>query len=391
MNLSLLRREQSCQPCAPTQTVYENLNLAKTANPDRPQNWHACAICMSPLAGPKDGNADLGSAVAILEATCKHAFHQACLHEWALNNLDVPEKSADGEEFIRLCDAGLSRVPCPVCRVELDEMEVAVLSDEFALRLALMLLDSSPYHDCTIDEEIVTKQVLRLLAVPGVDINARGFTREGGEDSATLLTQASMNGFIEMVNHLLSAGAEVDRPRLGGQTALALAVTFSNNLDQEDEIVRILLNADADLTWRGLHDDSTLLMRALLGGNPEILQILLDTKRVPLDATDHHGDTVLMLASEPHRDCEGLDPDVDIVTLLLDAGADVTLKDKDGCTALMRAQRSLQAVTEAKQVEALETIITLLERRESKMVVEGEASEGEAETEAETESESESG
>ena len=104
MNLSLLRREQSCQPCAPTQTVYENLNLAKTANPDRPQNWHACAICMSPLAGPKDGNADLGSAVAILEATCKHAFHQACLHEWALNNLDVPEKSADGEEFIRLCD-----------------------------------------------------------------------------------------------------------------------------------------------------------------------------------------------------------------------------------------------------------------------------------------------
>ena len=153
--------------------------------------------------------------------------------------------------------------------------------------------------------------------------------------------------------------------------------------------MRILLNADADLTWRGLHDDSTLLMSALLGGNPEILQILLNTKRVPLDATDHHGDTVLMLASEPHRDCEGLDPDVDIVTLLLDAGADVTLKDKDGRTALMRAQRSLQAVTEAKQVEALETIITLLERRESEMVVEGEASEGEAESEAESESGSE--
>lgn len=77
-------------------------------------------------------------------------------------------------------------------------------------------------------------------------------------------------------------------------------------------------------------DDYTGLMHALLKGNTEIVSILLEVGADP-NIQDNFGYYPLMGAIYPP-------PSIEVINILLEAGADPNIKDKEGRTAIDMAE-----------------------------------------------------
>jgi len=130
------------------------------------------------------------------------------------------------------------------------------------------------------------------------------------------LRQAALDGKQDQVNSLLEAGTEVDAADVDGHTALMFAA-FNGHSD----IVLLLLDQDAELDRRDLMG-RTALLYASTGPFPETVTILLDRGAKPnvVDSDEHF--TPLM-----HAAAEG---NLAVVKVLIEYGADLTLKDVDG-------------------------------------------------------------
>ena len=141
-------------------------------------------------------------------------------------------------------------------------------------------------------------EVDQLLAT-GADIN--DFSPVHG----TPLRIAAENGNIEMVIHLLDKGADID---LGSPLA---AVARTGNID----VATLLLEKGADADNGGWNEDSPL-SSAVRGNQSNMVMLLLAVDAHP--DGDRHGEP-LWIASMGGYD--------DIVSQLLEAGADPNLRD----------------------------------------------------------------
>ena len=92
--------------------------------------------------------------------------------------------------------------------------------------------------------------------------------------NSTPLEWACDNGNIRIVDRLLKAGAEINRPT--GRSALAEAA-----LNGHTEIVQFLLDQGADKDWRGKNSDGTPLYIAAEIGSTEIVYELLERNADP--------------------------------------------------------------------------------------------------------------
>ncbi len=128
-----------------------------------------------------------------------------------------------------------------------------------------------------------------------------------------------------IVRMLLAAGADV---HFHGYSSLSWACNGEGNMD---EIVKLLIGAGAAVDER-LRDSSTPLMSACLRGNVSLVKILLNAG-ADVNAKTISGETALNYYAAD----EGNDT---IISLLLKAGADVNAKADDGWTALMNASAS---------------------------------------------------
>ncbi len=164
-----------------------------------------------------------------------------------------------------------------------------------------------------------TEVVRRLLTMPDIAINA---TRNGW----TALMLAAEEGHIEVVRLLLA------RPDIAinttsttnhyGWTALMLAAEEGHT-----EVVRLLL-ARADIAINTSNEDGdTALMLAADERHTEVARLLLARPDIAINTTNKYGATALLLAAT--KGC------LVVVHLLLEAGADTTLKNKEGKTAGM--------------------------------------------------------
>ncbi|MBF0679444.1 MAG: ankyrin repeat domain-containing protein [Devosia sp.] len=180
-------------------------------------------------------------------------------------------------------------------------------------------------------------------------------------NAAAAILTAVEQGDIPALETAIAAGEDIEQRNARGQTPLLVAV-WNNDLDAATRLVA----AGADVNAKDAIDDSPYLV-AGAHGRVEILKLLL-ANGADLASTNRYGGTALIPAAEKgHPEAVALlieaGVDIDhvnnlgwtalleaviltdggptaqqIVKLLLDAGADRTIPDRDGITAIQHAK-----------------------------------------------------
>jgi ankyrin repeat protein len=167
------------------------------------------------------------------------------------------------------------------------------------------------------------ESVMRLLA-GGADVDSQD------TEGRTAVTAAVYGGHLEVVRALIDGGADVDIQDSSRANAL-LATGETGNA----EILRAVLRADPDLT-RTNRFGGTALIPAADRGHVDVVRELVKTE-IDLDHVNDVGWTALLEAvilgngGAAHQQ---------IVRILVDAGADVDIADRDGVPPLEHARRN---------------------------------------------------
>lgn len=194
-------------------------------------------------------------------------------------------------------------------------------------KLVQVMYDLKPAKDSRLAQ-------LKTLIDEGVDVNdAIGFesllrvgeTRADRKGTAWPLDVAVQQAQVGMVELLLAKGAKIH----GQEMAQAASASIPNH---SLAMVTALLKAGADVNSRDEYG-ATALSRASYRGNKDLVQLLLAQPGIKLDQPNVDGQTALMLAAENGH--------AEIVDLLLKAGADVSITDEAGASAIAHAERTL--------------------------------------------------
>jgi uncharacterized protein len=199
---------------------------------------------------------------------------------------------------------------------------------------------------------------------PALVVIVVGCTRETEPPAPTGLVEAAARGDARQVADLLERGANVDERDASGRTAVTAAVYAGSA-----PTVRVLVDAGADVN---LQDDSranaflalgetgnvsvldevlrgdpdvgltnrfggTALIPAAHRGRVEMVRALLARTEVDVDHVNDPGWTALLEAVILG---DGGPAHTEIVRMLLEAGADRDIADRDGVTPLEHASRS---------------------------------------------------
>lgn len=129
-------------------------------------------------------------------------------------------------------------------------------------------------------------EIIDKLVDAGANVNIQNMS------STTPLHFACLNGYLEVINRLVDAGADVNIQTLWGQTPLFLAINRNRN---SVEIVERLLALGANVNMGGDIENGTPLHKACYLDNIDIVNILLgagadvniqdNEGRTPLDVT----------------------------------------------------------------------------------------------------------
>ncbi len=161
--------------------------------------------------------------------------------------------------------------------------------------------------------------VVEKLLDDGADMNATS--------QRTSLHAAAANGNLEIVELLIQRGADVNRLDIHGRTPLYVAI-----VEHQSEVARRLTEEPSDVAVRA-SDGSTLLMAAVRAEDEVLVRWALD-QGIGIDAArpEKTHATALMMAARSGN--------LEIVKMLLDSGADASLENHKGQTALDRARGS---------------------------------------------------
>lgn len=161
------------------------------------------------------------------------------------------------------------------------------------------------------------------LALAGADVNLIDKPTD-----MSGLAYAAENGNRDMINVLLSAGANPNGANTRGETPL---MYLRDNVTPE--VVRDLLSAGADVNVRD-EVGSTALMNLSAAAGFEVIKQLLDAGG-KIDIKDKDGNTLLMRAAQ--------NEDPQFLRYLIKGGLSVNAQNVDGQTPLMMAARSGKA------------------------------------------------
>ena len=193
---------------------------------------------------------------------------------------------------------------------------------------------SDPFVRAAQQDDIDT--LVSLLS--GRDVNLRD-----KQSGTTALEHAVLNGNRELVQLLLSAGADVNTKNSAGETLLMML-----DGDATNDLIWDLLNAGAKVNSRD-NEGNTPLLAATHVDSPELIKTLLDAG-ADVNARNKKGETALMNAA-----AEG---NVNVVRVLILAGSEINALDEKGQNALFYATDSSHtaAIRLLRAHGAIETI-----------------------------------
>jgi ankyrin repeat protein len=152
---------------------------------------------------------------------------------------------------------------------------------------------------------------VKAALAKGADVNAKG-------DGRPAIVWAAQNGWIDVVQTLVAAKADVNLRDNIGLTALERAV----DVGAKPAMVALLIKAGADVNLKygepqkSVYPGRSVLMTASSSGNREIVDLLLKAKP-DVNATDDDGETALTIAVE--------DGHPELIATLAKAGANMNI------------------------------------------------------------------
>jgi ankyrin repeat protein len=214
----------------------------------------------------------------------------------------------------------------------------------------------------------MVRLVTMLAAAGAVALVAMTSGLHADPAAGRALVTAAERGDVAAVQRLLKTGVAVDSRDNAGRTAL-LAATHANRV----EVARVLIAAGADVNARDKIQDSPYLYAGAEGRN-EILKMTLAAGADPKSVNRYGGTALIPAAHHGHPEtvkillATAIDKDhvnklgwtalleavilgdggaihTEIVRLLVAAGADVNIADRDGVTPFKHArQRGYTAI-----------------------------------------------
>lgn len=179
-----------------------------------------------------------------------------------------------------------------------------------------------------LDRNLITAAGIGDLELVNRLLKAGASTRAVDERGRCALLAAVYNRRGDVARALVMAGADVNQKDGEANSAFLLAAA-TNQID----IVRLSLSHGADLRSTDRYD-GTALIAASQHGNVEVVKLLLQAG-VPVDRVNQLGWTALLEAIILG---DGSSRYEEIVQLLLDAGADANLPDREGVTPSSHAR-----------------------------------------------------
>ncbi len=188
-----------------------------------------------------------------------------------------------------------------------------------------------------------TEVVRLLLAKPDIAINT------SNQEGNTALMFAAENDYPEVIRLLLAMpNIAINATRQDGCTVLMRAAVKGHT-----DVVGLLLAMPGIAINTIRHDDSTALICAAAKGHTDVVCLLLAMPGIAINAARQDGWTALMLATEKGH--------TEVAHLLLEAGADTTLKNKEGKTAeMLRTKHEIRTLI---QNATLEKKLTAFEKK----------------------------
>jgi len=163
-------------------------------------------------------------------------------------------------------------------------------------------------------------ELVDLLVRAGADLSYRGGK---GDEKFTILINGILSKSAPVVKYLLQKGVNIDELDNRDFSAVGVAASLSLN-----DIVKVLVDAGADINQKQGEFKQTLIMLALHDDNTELVKYLIN-KGVDVKAQAKDGETALYLAAS-YGNIEAADA-------LLRAGADIDKENSNGFSPLFRA------------------------------------------------------
>ena len=163
---------------------------------------------------------------------------------------------------------------------------------------------------CFLGHNSIVKQLLR----PSTDSEKYHAT-----DGGTVLARASREGYLDVIDTLISNGASINTEDARGRTPLHYGVGTGS-----ETLVNSLLQAGAFVDAKYSHSQTPLYL-AITQDHEAVAKILI-WNGASLDSTDDGGRTPLFVAIERSR--------LGVVNMMLDKGASIDVRDDTGLNPL---------------------------------------------------------
>src|SRR5215472_6182275 len=161
------------------------------------------------------------------------------------------------------------------------------------------------------------------------------------------------NDVVAVRAALSRPGADLNMRDEEGNTLLHLAAGCEEySGDSYEEVIEVLLDAGIDINARD-GSGATFLLKVVQGHTPDLIQHYLE-RGADLNIPDDFGITPLVAAL-----CGGeYEPDIETVRVLLEAGADPNLKDRDSQSAMSFAEETAAATGDDSFLKLLRRVVS---------------------------------